>query len=125
MNTTVRSPVRFTQPFATVTDHVCCSLIINQAVSCQPLARYIVDIYILHVMHIPRRDYHFVLLYLAVIHPHGAFVAVLSVPISIGLRLPPIFDIFRILIQGLVCSMNDQIAEHPLFCSRGLVNYDK
>lgn len=59
MNTTVRSPVRFTQPFATVTDHVCCSPIKNQAVSCQPLARYIVDIYILHVMHIPRRDYHF------------------------------------------------------------------
>nr|DAV77858.1 MAG TPA: hypothetical protein [Bacteriophage sp.] len=50
-----------------------------------------------------------------------------------GLRLPPIFDMFRIKIQGLVCSMNDQIAEHFYSGARhyaqlyvnGPVNYDE
>ena len=82
--------------------------------SCHPLARYTVKSHF-YLERVPCRNYHFHIKYLSVTHPHGAFIAVLSVPIS---RLTASSDIRHILgyisNQGLVYPLNDQFQEHSL-----------
>lgn len=130
VETTVCIPIRFSEPFALVTDHVSCSipqLSLRDTVSCQPLARYI------RKSHFPCFIYRvgitiFTQKNLCLMHHGFCHDDTFS-----GLRLPPIFDMFRIKIRGAVFPMssikskNISIQSYSMMIwpyVEGPVNYD-